>query len=99
MIFRGILALARRVQEAAESIEAMRSGVGAHEFVSVWIQEAMEKLPENLRLTAYLVRVVGLSHKEAGAVLGVAAGTISWRTHKAEMLWEGLYSAGQEELS
>jgi RNA polymerase sigma factor (sigma-70 family) len=41
----------------------------------------LEELGEGMKETALLVHAEGLSHAEAGAVLGVAESTISWRIH------------------
>jgi len=44
-----------------------------------WLVEAMQALAEPLRETVALVLGEDLSHAEAGKVLGVTEGTISWR--------------------
>lgn len=41
----------------------------------------LETLGQGMRETALLVHAEGLSHAEAGAVLGVSESTISWRIH------------------
>jgi RNA polymerase sigma-70 factor (ECF subfamily) len=41
----------------------------------------LEDLGEGMKETALLVHAEGMSHAEAGAVLGVAESTISWRIH------------------
>jgi len=41
----------------------------------------LEELGEGMKATALLVHAEGLSHAEAGAVLGVSESTISWRVH------------------
>jgi RNA polymerase sigma-70 factor (ECF subfamily) len=41
----------------------------------------LEKLGEGMKETALLVHGEGLSHAEAGAILGVTESTISWRVH------------------
>ena len=41
----------------------------------------LEKLGEGMKETALLVHAEGLSHAEAGAILGVSESTISWRVH------------------
>jgi RNA polymerase sigma-70 factor (ECF subfamily) len=41
----------------------------------------LSKLGEGMRETALLVHAEGMSHAEAGAVLGVSESTISWRVH------------------
>jgi RNA polymerase sigma-70 factor, ECF subfamily len=41
----------------------------------------LESLGEGMRETALLVHAEGMSHAEAGVVLGVSESTISWRIH------------------
>ncbi len=41
----------------------------------------LESLGEGMKETALLVHAEGLSHAEAGAILGVSESTISWRVH------------------
>jgi RNA polymerase sigma-70 factor (ECF subfamily) len=43
--------------------------------------EQLDELGEGMRATALLVHAEGLSHAEAGAILGVSESTISWRVH------------------
>jgi len=43
--------------------------------------EQLDELGEGMKDTALLVHAEGLSHAEAGAVLGVSESTISWRVH------------------
>lgn len=43
----------------------------------------MDALSETLRTTLILVCVDGLSHAEAGEVLGCPEGTVAWRVHEA----------------
>jgi RNA polymerase sigma factor (sigma-70 family) len=43
--------------------------------------EQLNELGEGMRETALLVHAEGLSHAEAGEILGVAESTISWRVH------------------
>ncbi len=43
----------------------------------------LDSLSESLRTTLILVAYDGLSHAEAGAVLGCPEGTVAWRTHEA----------------
>jgi RNA polymerase sigma-70 factor, ECF subfamily len=45
--------------------------------------EGMDGLSDTLRTTLILVGVDGLSHAEAGEVLGCPEGTIAWRVHEA----------------
>jgi RNA polymerase sigma-70 factor (ECF subfamily) len=43
--------------------------------------QQLESLGEGMKETALLVHAEGLSHAEAGAILGVSESTISWRVH------------------
>jgi RNA polymerase sigma-70 factor (ECF subfamily) len=45
--------------------------------------EAIDALSDTLRTTLVLVAIDGLSHEEAGAVLGCPVGTVAWRIHEA----------------
>ncbi len=45
--------------------------------------EGMDSLSDTLRTTLILVGVDGLSHAEAGEVLGCPEGTVAWRVHEA----------------
>lgn len=48
-----------------------------------WLHRAMASLPETLRDTLALV-LDDLNHAEAGAVLGISEGTVSWRVSEAK---------------
>ncbi|MBV1867230.1 MAG: RNA polymerase sigma factor [Marinosulfonomonas sp.] len=50
----------------------------------VWLNEAMTSLPDDLRETVALVLDQEITHREAGEVLGVSEGTISWRISEAK---------------
>ena len=41
----------------------------------------LANLGEGMKETALLVHAEGMSHAEAGAILGVSESTISWRVH------------------
>jgi RNA polymerase sigma-70 factor (ECF subfamily) len=43
--------------------------------------EQLDELGEGMKETALLVHAEGLSHAEAGEILGVSESTISWRVH------------------
>jgi len=43
--------------------------------------EQLDELGEGMKETALLVHAEGLSHAEAGQILGVSESTISWRVH------------------
>jgi len=51
--------------------------------MALMLAEAMNGLSELLRTTLVLVCVDGLSHAEAGQVLGCPEGTVAWRVHEA----------------
>jgi RNA polymerase sigma-70 factor, ECF subfamily len=46
--------------------------------------EGMDALSDTLRTTLILVGVDGLSHAEAGEILGCPEGTVAWRVHEAK---------------
>ena len=48
-----------------------------------WLAQAMRALPEDLRDTLALV-LDDMSHAEAGEVMGVSGGTVSWRISEAK---------------
>ncbi|HEY4159899.1 MAG TPA: sigma-70 family RNA polymerase sigma factor, partial [Polyangiaceae bacterium] len=64
--------------------------------------EGMDSLSDTLRTTLILVGVDGLSHAQAGEVLGCPEGTVAWRVHearkklKAYLLERGFAPAGEE---
>jgi RNA polymerase sigma-70 factor (ECF subfamily) len=64
--------------------------------------EGMDALSDTLRTTLILVGVDGLSHIQAGEVLGCPEGTIAWRVHearkklKAYLVQRGFVPAGEE---
>jgi RNA polymerase sigma-70 factor (ECF subfamily) len=45
--------------------------------------EGLDSLSDTLRTTLILVGVDGLSHTQAGEVLGCPEGTVAWRVHEA----------------
>ena len=64
--------------------------------------EGMDSLSDTLRTTLILVGVDGMSHAQAGEVLGCPEGTVAWRVHEARkklrvFLIERGYSAKGEE--
>lgn len=48
-----------------------------------WLIRAMSSLPEDLRDTLALTLDEEMTHSEAGAVLGISEGTVSWRLSEA----------------
>lgn len=55
--------------------------------------EGMDALSDTLRTTLILVGVDGLSHAEAGEVLGCPEGTVAWRVHEARKKLRAFLSA------
>jgi RNA polymerase sigma-70 factor (ECF subfamily) len=50
------------------------------------LERAIERLPEGARHVLVLVGIFGHSHEEAGAMLGIAAGTCKAQLHRARQL-------------
>jgi RNA polymerase sigma-70 factor (ECF subfamily) len=57
-----------------------------------WLLAAMARLPPDLRDTLALV-LDDLSHAEAGAILGVSEGTVSWRVSEAKKRLRAILAA------
>lgn len=47
------------------------------------VREAVDALSDSLRSAVELVLLQGMSHREAGEVLGCSEGTVGWRIHEA----------------
>lgn len=58
-----------------------------------WLTQAMRHLPEDLRDTLALV-LDDVTHKDAGDILGVTEGTISWRISQAKKQLATLHKEG-----
>jgi RNA polymerase sigma-70 factor, ECF subfamily len=54
--------------------------------------EGIDQLSDTLRTTLVLVCIDGLSHAEAGEVLGCPEGTVAWRVHEARKKLRGMLS-------
>jgi RNA polymerase sigma-70 factor, ECF subfamily len=54
--------------------------------------EGIDHLSDTLRTTLVLVCIDGLSHAQAGEVLGCPEGTIAWRVHEARKKLRGMLS-------
>jgi RNA polymerase sigma-70 factor, ECF subfamily len=54
--------------------------------------EGIDELSDTLRTTLVLVCIDGLSHAEAGEVLGCPEGTVAWRVHEARRKLRGMLS-------
>lgn len=67
------------------------------QFSDRQVIEALQKLPEDIRWTIFLVDVEGMDHQEAAQVLDVPVGTIKSRTHRGRtMLRQALLSLAQQ---
>ena len=72
-------ARARSASEMAVIVRLQLTAVDNETEQSIWLENALLELRDDLRETAALVVGEGLSHKEAAQLLGVAEATISWR--------------------
>ena len=63
---------------------------------SSWLRRALGELPEDLRMTVFLVLDEELKHAEAGEVLGVSESTVSWRMHEVRKRLRTLAAGGEE---
>jgi RNA polymerase sigma-70 factor (ECF subfamily) len=74
------MARAHQLEENYAEARAMALADDADDKLqTVWLFEALEGLTDDLRETAILVLAEDLSHAEAGDVLQVKEGTVSWR--------------------
>ena len=48
-----------------------------------WVQNAIDRLPEHLKLVVNLVYYQGLKYREAAEVLSIPVGTVKSRLHAA----------------
>ena len=67
-------------------------------FSDEQIIRALGELPEEQRLTLYLVEVESMSHEEAAEVLDVAVGTVKSRSSRAREALRGRLSAHARDL-
>jgi RNA polymerase sigma-70 factor (ECF subfamily) len=67
--------------ELLEDVPAFESGNAEESIYLLQLLEQLDKLGEGMKETALLVHAEGLSHAEAGTILGVSESTISWRLH------------------
>ena len=89
---------ARRARERlapldlAEAVPARHANAETDE--QEWLRRQLMRMDEPMRETAALVLELGLTHAEAGAVLGVSGGTVSWRM--SELRRALIEAAGKE---
>ena len=67
-------------------------------FSDQQVIEALQKLPEEIRLTLLLVDVEQLDHHEAASILDVPTGTIKSRTHRGRAMLRELLSPVAREM-
>ncbi len=69
-----------KARDAFADVDDLRRGEEAERKRSAeWLRVALAELPQDLHETSVLVLDEGLSHAQAGEVLGISEGTISWR--------------------
>ena len=66
-----------------EEVEGAATHPIDQELTRLWLQNALGRLPETLRLALMLVKAEGLTHREAAEVLQVPLGTVQFRVHEA----------------
>lgn len=87
-----VLARRRGLAAAQESValsldEVLPAATDADAAVGpLDLERAIERLPEGARHVLVLVGIYGHSHDEAGAMLGIAAGTCKAQLHRARQL-------------
>jgi RNA polymerase sigma factor (sigma-70 family) len=59
---------------------------GRDAYDAVWVKSAIARLKPAYRDAVLLVAGQELSHAEAGAILGIAESTVSWRMHEVRRL-------------
>jgi RNA polymerase sigma-70 factor, ECF subfamily len=64
--------------------------------ISLSVEAAMARLPEDQRLVVALVLIAGLSYKEAAETLGIPIGTLTSRLARARDALQALLDDGQE---
>ena len=89
---------ARRRSERsyAETEALVRVDDASRTCESSWLRRALGQLPEDLRVTVFLVLEEELKHAEAGEVLGVSESTVSWRMHEVRKRLRALAAGGEE---
>ncbi len=75
-------ALAKILREGKKSAESAETEVLKDE-ARIKIQEALEKLPDNLRVVLVLREYADLNYKEIGRVLGISEGNVKVRAFRA----------------
>ena len=72
----------RHEHDALPEIEPPAEATRPEDYIYLaQLLEQLDELGEGMKETALLVHGEGLSHAEAGGILGVSESTISWRVH------------------
>ena len=79
----------RNEQEFVEQDGLGRGQSSSGSEDSIWLQQVLGRLSEELRATVILVLAEGLRHGEAGKILGVSEATVSWRLHQVRKQLRG----------
>lgn len=79
----------RNEQEFVEQDDLVRRRSTSRGEDSIWLQQVLGQLSEELRATVILVLAEGLRHGEAGKILGVSEATVSWRLHQVRKQLRG----------
>lgn len=72
---------------------ARRAADGEAAAAADWLGRAMRALPDDLRNTVALVLGEEMTHREAGEILGVSEGTVSWRMSEVKKHLRALAAA------
>lgn len=80
--------------------EVVDESAGPERLVESWqdvdqLEAAIQKLPRSLKEPLLLTALEGLSHREAGEVLGLNAKAVEMRVYRARHQLEGLMNAAQ----
>lgn len=67
-----------------------------HREGTAWLMAAMGTLPDDLRDTLALVLEDDLTHAQAGEILGLSEGTVSWRLSQARKHLRDLHETEQD---
>jgi RNA polymerase sigma-70 factor (ECF subfamily) len=89
----------RRYNPADDEVLEMQESKAAGADETLYAKQVIElvqKLPEGERDAVILVLSEGLSHKEAGDILGCKESTVSWRIHEARKKLADLLSKEQK---
>jgi RNA polymerase sigma-70 factor (ECF subfamily) len=87
----------RRLQTQALDDEGFAAPVPSEEAGSRDVEAALARLPQGARDVVVLVGVLGHSHEEAAAMLGIAIGTSKAQLHRGRRLLAAHLDLAQEE--